>query len=493
MALAQTRPLHQHFTSQRQPAVMVVSQNRSERFLIAKLLEAIGTFRLYEVQSTAQALKVAKYLSLDLIIVDDMMRPEDGYEIVDKLDAIPYLEPIPKLMLVTEQFKKEKRMHLRSKETDFIKKPIEAAIFRRRVESALKRAAHSGVNGSLFGQLIEHRLDEAKALIGIYKSLLEIDEEILCVYDARSHTIVEFNRHFTRFFGNFRFVNRILADRKLLRRFLPYQEQAHFINHYDSARWPQLFLSQEDRPTMMQIRHFTNRYTFRLFVRTITIPGKELYLIRLADKTTPTKKSDKELETRFDRLKRYLLSKEGYSEDKQLMQLLGVQTHLQAKCAPQPQKRAFDLGGELITLFKAYERLSCTLNGTPLSRAQLHLRSTIDKEAFIAMVEGLLECFVGDSATQETRIETVVEEREDQILFAMRILSEEEPAHESLFERLFKREEKFERTTQLLPKRVEWAIGKLDGQIRQSYDGHIRQFLIMIPKTEVKKGADRNF
>ncbi|OQX74541.1 MAG: hypothetical protein B6D59_02160 [Campylobacteraceae bacterium 4484_4] len=478
----------------RQPAVLLIGQNRSDLYLIQQYLAEIGDFRLYEASTFKEALKVTKYLSLDLIIIDDLLEPVDGYDIILKLNKTSYLAKIPKLMLLTEDFKTEKRSTFYTQELDYIKKPIDRTIFRRRVENALRKSVHNGVNGSLFSALIELRFAEAKSLIEIYKSLFEIDENILCVYDSESNSIVEFNHLFTQFFGSFRFVNRVLSSPRLLRRFAPYMSESNFINHFDIANWLEMLLSNEEFAYLLRLRIAQNSYTFNLLVKPVPVANKSLYLLKLINHAGKIELQS-EQQRRLDRLREYLLSQERYRNDDRLLALLGdnsVASKLTQESEEQtkrslPAYRAFDLYQTLLSqLLDSYSGTELYLEGERIHRSMsdLSLKANIDKEAFIALTEGLFEYYIGEQfkISLGSRVDLSLEREEEYILFSMRIDSNEEREGEKrFFERLFKKEESIGSSTMILPKKVEWAVEKLDAKLKHNYDGKIRTFLVTIP------------
>ncbi len=480
----------------RQTAVLLIGQNRSDLYLIQRLLGEIGDFRIYEASTFKEALKVTKYLSLDLIIVDDLFEPVDGYDIISKLDETSYLSKVPKILLLTEDFKTEKRASFYRSELDYIKKPIDRTIFRRRIENALRKSTRSGVNGSLFSALIELRFEEAKSLIGIYKSLLEIDENILCVYDAQSNAIVEFNHLFTQFFGSFRFVNRVLSSPRLLRRFAPYMAESNYINHFDSGQWLDMLLSSEKFQFMLRLNIAQSSYTFNIFVKPIAVADKRLYLVKLVNHTAHITLQSEQYRN-MERLKNYLLSHELYRNDHKLQALLrngedtpDTETIKTVSSGKIPRRsRSFDLYRTLLSkLIEPYSGTELYLDGERIHRLmeqeRFNLKADIDKEAFEALIEGLLDCYVGDQfkTALGSRVDISLEKQAQSILFSMRIDTKEESEGESsLFGRLFKKEEPVESGVTILPKKVEWAVEKLGAKLKHNHDGRIRHFLVTIP------------
>ena len=115
----------------------------------------------------------------DLILLDIMMEPMDGWETLDRLKADPEKKDIPVLMFSAKKITPEEaRQHSLNIE-DFVSKPVNPAqlldaikrIFIRRsdVKAEALGAREAGVDGSI--------IDEYSAL----RKSIEVDKNLLCV------------------------------------------------------------------------------------------------------------------------------------------------------------------------------------------------------------------------------------------------------------------------------------------------------------------------
>ncbi|RMF88693.1 MAG: response regulator [Nitrospinota bacterium] len=77
-----------------EPTILVVDDARVNRTLVKKLLQGYG-YRFVEAENGVQALEQVREHRIDLIILDLMMPVMDGFEVLARLKADPFLSPIP--------------------------------------------------------------------------------------------------------------------------------------------------------------------------------------------------------------------------------------------------------------------------------------------------------------------------------------------------------------------------------------------------------------
>src|SRR3954447_9699586 len=82
------------------PHILIVDDEVPQRTLIREMLAINPTFTFTEGDDGAQALKLARAVQPDLIIIDVMMPKMDGFQVCRILKADPAMEHIP-IIIVT--------------------------------------------------------------------------------------------------------------------------------------------------------------------------------------------------------------------------------------------------------------------------------------------------------------------------------------------------------------------------------------------------------
>ncbi len=80
--------------------VLIVDDHADTRRLIRRILQAQGDFEVFEAESGAEALREAKRIPADLVILDLMMPEMDGFAVLERLRAQPETARIP-IIVVT--------------------------------------------------------------------------------------------------------------------------------------------------------------------------------------------------------------------------------------------------------------------------------------------------------------------------------------------------------------------------------------------------------
>ena len=263
--------------------VLVISENDSEVFLLNNLLKNLGNFTVYEQKDIKSSLKIINNTRVDLIIVDDKISSVRDIDIVDRLNKNQVAKSIPKVMLLTQNYKNSNFNQNNYDNLNFIKKPIDTLIFKTRIHSILKNQQESFNSGSLFENMIDKKINEAKEFLKIYKSFLEIDQNILFVYDKKRNQVVETNRHFTNFFGNSIIVNRIISNPKMLKRFVSYVNEPNYLNNHHFSTWIDLIASTKEFNCLITIKSRSKDFTFSVSVNEIRLFDKDMYIIKLSN------------------------------------------------------------------------------------------------------------------------------------------------------------------------------------------------------------------
>ena len=119
--------------------VLVVDDNRQMRFLLRCLLRAGGVTDVTEADNAEHAFDLMRTRTVDLLIVDWMMRPMDGLTFTrmvrwDRLSPNPY---VPLLMLTAHTEASRVAAARDAGVSGFIRKPISARVLFERMTTAL--------------------------------------------------------------------------------------------------------------------------------------------------------------------------------------------------------------------------------------------------------------------------------------------------------------------------------------------------------------------
>ena len=263
--------------------VLLISQNSLDIMLVNKLLKKLGMFKIYEAGNIKAALKVVSYMNLDLIIVDDKLPNDSGSKVINRLNRNQMLRDVPKVMLLTEDYIESNYSDENYDNLDFIKKPIDSMIFKTRIHSILKNRKDHFMGGSLFENMIDSRINEAKEFLKIYKSFLDMDQNLLFVYDKRTNQIVESNKNFIKFFGENRLFNRVLSNPRLLKRFVSDMNDPNYLNSHHFATWLDLITTAQDFNFLVTLKNRSKEYSFNVVVNKMKLFGKDMYIVKLSN------------------------------------------------------------------------------------------------------------------------------------------------------------------------------------------------------------------
>ncbi len=263
--------------------ILLISQNSLDVFLVNKLLKDLGNFKVYEAGNIKAALKVVSYMSLDLIIVDDKFPTISGGDVIARLNKDQLLRDVPKVMLLTEDYQESLYANTNYDNLDFIKKPIDSMIFKTRIHSILKTQQDKFMGGSLFENMIDRKINEAKEFLKIYKSFLDIDQNLLFVYDKKGNQVVESNKNFTKFFGENRLFNRVISNPRLLERFVPHVSDPNYLNSHHQATWLDLITAAQDFNFLVTVKNRSKEFSFNVLVNKMKLFNKDMYIVKLSN------------------------------------------------------------------------------------------------------------------------------------------------------------------------------------------------------------------
>ena len=260
--------------------LLVLCENRSDIFMINKIFTLTEGYKIYEVHSLHEALKALNYLSFDLILVDDMLSEIDGYECVDKLNLLDVAKHTPKIILLTEDYKLEKKENFQRDNVDFVKKPFDATLFKLRVKSLLTISEAKCNQKSYFNRLSHEALNDAASYMSVYQDIFQQSEKMMCLYDAAIGEVVEANAIFEKFFSHPYTFNRIMKHERMAQKFVPYMDEVNYLNHYKTSEWISTLLGSEGMSYMVKIKQDFKEYSFHITLQEIEISNRIIYVVK---------------------------------------------------------------------------------------------------------------------------------------------------------------------------------------------------------------------
>ncbi len=493
--------------------ILVITQNNVDLTLIKKSLESMGNCKVYEAGNLKSTFKITGHLEIDLIIVDEKLPSAEGFEIIDKLNKRELLKEVPKILLINSTFKKERYDSYRDINLDFMRKPIDTVMLKARVNTLFKNM-HKKPTESIFEEMMAAKIEEAKAFLGIYKSFLEVDENILFIYDKRENRIIETNRVFMRFFEDIDKVNRILRSKHLLKRFVPEMEDANYLNHYAFDTWESLAGMTHDFHFGLKIVKDGTPYSFTVMMQKTQIRGYDMYVVKLLNNHNYLPETNNAQE-RFDACRKdlnealHLLKEEidrsehERSYHKIYQNLLKIsrvinQEHeedvLSIETRDRREVNAHFIVASLLKNYASYKTLY--LNGIRVdksleeNREEIYVR--VDPDALYDSVKGIIDSyFTAPVQYDKRRIKIDLYRSGEKLKIEIRASErKEQPRERTVIEKLLKKEQlTFSEGAKndILPKNVQQAIGRLGADVEHfSADGETI-FLITVPILEKVK------
>ena len=275
--------------------ILVISENSLDIYMIKKYLPKEQGYNILEASSLANALKILNYITLDLIIIDDILHgKDDGYTILKKLSTMQIIKDIPKMLLLTKGYE-DRDLPSYNRDFDYVKKPLDGIVFKHRTQLLIDNSKEVSAKKSYFKQLSYQKFLEASSYLGVYHDIFEMDEGMSLIYDRDLNTFVESNSAFENFFTNIRVFNRIVFNKKLVKEYLPYIDESNYINHYKSDEMMDVIIKNLEFNFSLKVKLSFNEYSFSVVAKKIELKGRDLYLIKLINILDYLPKSDSEV------------------------------------------------------------------------------------------------------------------------------------------------------------------------------------------------------
>ncbi|HDR74311.1 MAG TPA: response regulator [Methanoculleus sp.] len=160
-----------------------------------------GGFRPIAAYSGEEALEVLKDVTPDLILLDIMMEPMDGWETLERIKTNPEIKDIPVMMLTAKQLTPDEAQEYGVYLEDYIMKPtthrqlyeaIEYVLKRReRIKQEISKAEEGGTEKRFIEEYerLSKSVDVSRRLLKILESTYNINDSRVKVGENISHAI----------------------------------------------------------------------------------------------------------------------------------------------------------------------------------------------------------------------------------------------------------------------------------------------------------------
>ena len=498
-----------HKNSEVRHNVLVITQNEIDLLLITNVLQGTGKCKVYEAGNLKSAFKIASHLDIDLIIVDDKLPTAEGFAIIDQLNQRKLLKDVPKLLLIRSSFQKERYNSFKDNNLDFLQKPVDPVMLQARVNT-LFSYIHKQTRQTVFEKLLDTKLHEAREFLDIYKSFLDVDENILFIYDRKNNRVVEGNKVFLRYFEDMEMVNSILQKPHLFRKFVPFQEDTNYLNHYDFSEWAHLATIDKGFHFALRIEKEGTVYSFTVLMKRIEISDEDMYVVKLLNNknyllsVTEKKISEKIRKEINDEL---LLIKREFDLDEKIRSYKRIFLSLRkiSEAVNQDDKeKVLNIEEPSLHLVNAYFIVASLLKGYAkhktlflngafvdqhLEENQEELYVRIDPNALHDCVKGIIDSyFTAPVEYDKRRIKTDVYLHDDELIVEIRASERREKVQEkSVIDKILhidKLSDSEHKEAEILPKNVQQAVLLLKAQVDHFSAGGETIFIIKIPLLE---------
>lgn len=156
--------------------ILIVDDDTLMRMQLRELLEQVG-YRVVEASNGEQGLELCRLLQPDMVLLDAIMEPLDGFSCCQQLRALPNTDKIPVLMITGLSDQASVNRAFAAGATDYINKPIHWQVLRQRVHRLLEAKR---IMQELFEQTEQAKRSEAQLLMALKSSQMGIwDWDIL--------------------------------------------------------------------------------------------------------------------------------------------------------------------------------------------------------------------------------------------------------------------------------------------------------------------------
>ena len=155
-----------------QQTLMIVDDSKLNRMM---LMEILGNqYHYIEAADGRQAVRLLeKNLTVDLVLLDIHMPEMDGFQVLEQMNRLRWINEVPVIMVSAEDRREASERAYTLGVTDFIRRPFDAYIVRRRVENTLKLYANQKRLMNLVSAQIYEKEENNNLMVGILSCVVE--------------------------------------------------------------------------------------------------------------------------------------------------------------------------------------------------------------------------------------------------------------------------------------------------------------------------------
>ena len=140
----------------RTPRIMVVDDAKINRQILMAILG--DEYEYVEAEDGRQAIHMLQQdLNIDLMLLDINMPEMNGFQVLERMNKFQWIKEIPVLMISSEEKRDTIERAYIFGAQDYIRRPFDAFIVRRRVENILNLFVHTRTNRELVAQVRRQR------------------------------------------------------------------------------------------------------------------------------------------------------------------------------------------------------------------------------------------------------------------------------------------------------------------------------------------------
>ena len=152
--------------------VLIVDDSELNRMM---LMEILGEqYHYIEASDGREAVRLMeKKLTVDLMLLDINMPEMNGFQVLEQMNRFRWIDEIPVIMISTDETNQAIQQAYAMGVTDYIRRPFDTFIVRRRVENTLKLYANQKRLMHLVSDQIREKEENSNLMVGILSHVVE--------------------------------------------------------------------------------------------------------------------------------------------------------------------------------------------------------------------------------------------------------------------------------------------------------------------------------
>ena len=152
--------------------VLIVDDSELNRMM---LMEILGEqYHYIEAQNGREAVRLMeKKLTVDLMLLDINMLEMNGFQVLEQMNRFRWIDEIPVIMISADETSQAIQQAYAMGVTDYIRRPFDTFIVRRRVENTLKLYANQKRLMHLVSDQIRGKEENSNLMVGILSHVVE--------------------------------------------------------------------------------------------------------------------------------------------------------------------------------------------------------------------------------------------------------------------------------------------------------------------------------